>query len=43
MESRSTPLLVPPQSKLIETTTKYIQYKLYADKLDQDHIKLSVH
>ena len=31
-ESRSTPLLVLPQSKLIENTTKYIQSKLYVDK-----------
>ena len=36
MESRSTPLPVLPQSKLIENTTKYIQSKLDTDKLGQD-------
>ena len=37
MESLSTPLLVLPLSKLIENITKYIQNKLYVDKLGQDY------
>ena len=36
MESRSTPLPVHPQSKLVESTTKYIQSKLDMDKRGQD-------
>ena len=32
IESRSTPLLVLPQSKLVENTTKYIQNRLDSDK-----------
>ena len=32
MESRSTPLLVLPQSKLVQNTTKYIQNRLESDK-----------
>ena len=38
MESRSTPLLVLPQSKLVENTTKYIQNKLDSDKCFRDWI-----
>ena len=36
MESCSAPLQVLPQSKLIESTTKYIQDKLNTEKLGQD-------
>ena len=36
MESRSAPLQVLPQSKLIENITKYIQDKLNMEKLGQD-------
>ena len=36
MELHSTPLQVRPQSKLVENITKYIQNKLYTDKLGQD-------
>ena len=36
MDSFSTPLPVLSQSKLVENTTKYIQNKLYTDKLGQD-------
>ena len=36
MESLTTPLLVLPQSKLVENTTEYIQSKLFMDKLGQD-------
>ena len=36
MESRSTPLLVLPQSKLVENTTKYIQNRLDSDKCSRD-------
>ena len=36
MGSRSTPLLVLPQSKLAENTTKFIQDRLNWEKLDQD-------
>ena len=38
MESRSTPLLVLPQSKLVENTTKYIQNRLDSDKCFRDWI-----
>ena len=38
MESRSTPLLVLPQSKLVENTTKYIQNRLDSDKCSRDWI-----
>ena len=37
-ESRSTPLLVFPQSKLVENTTKYIQNRLDSDKCSRDWI-----
>ena len=33
MESRSTPLLVLPQSKLVQNTTKYIQNRLESDNV----------
>ena len=36
MESRSTPLLVLPQSKLVQNTTKYIQNRLESDKCSRD-------
>ena len=36
MESHSSPLLVLPQSKLIENTTKFIQDRLNLEKLGQD-------
>ena len=36
MESHSTPLLVLPQSKLVENTTKFIQDRLNSEKLDQE-------
>ena len=36
MESRTTPLPVLPQFKLVQNTTKYIQSKLATDKLGQD-------
>ena len=38
MESHSTPLLVLPQSKLVENTTKYIQNRLDSDKYSRDWI-----
>ena len=38
MESHSTPLLVLPQSKLVENTTKYIQNRLDSDKCSRDWI-----
>ena len=38
MESRSTPLLVLPQSKLVQNTTKYIQNRLELDKCSRDWI-----
>ena len=38
MESRSTPLLVLPQSKSVENTTKYIQNRLDSDKCSRDWI-----
>ena len=38
MESRSNPLLVLPQSKLVENTTKYIQNRLDSDKCSRDWI-----
>ena len=38
MESRSTPLHVLPQSKLVENTTKYIQNRLDLDKCSRDWI-----
>ena len=38
MESRSTPFLVLPQSKLVENTTKYIQNRLDSDKCFRDWI-----
>ena len=38
MESRSTPLLVLPQSKLVQNTTKYIQNRLESDKCSRDWI-----
>ena len=38
MESRSTPLLVLLQSKLVENTTKYIQNRLDSDKCFRDWI-----
>ena len=38
MESRSTPLLVLPQSKLVENTTKYIQNRLDSEKCFRDWI-----
>ena len=38
MESGSTPLLVLPQSKLVENTTKYIQNQLDSDKCFRDWI-----
>ena len=38
MESHLTPLLVLPQSKLVENTTKYIQSKLDSDKCSGDWI-----
>ena len=38
MESRSTPLLVLPQSKLVQNTTKYIQNWLESDKFSRDWI-----
>ena len=40
MESRSSPFLVLPQSKLIENTTKFIQDKLNSEKLGQDWLCL---
>ena len=40
MESLSTPLLVLPQSKLVENTTKYIQNRLDSDKCSRDWICL---
>ena len=36
MESHATPLLVLPQSKLVENTTKFIQDKLNMDKCSKD-------
>ena len=36
MESRATPLLVFPQSKLVENTTKFIQNKLNSDNFGKD-------
>ena len=36
MESHSALLQVLPQSKLVENITKYIQNKLYIDKLGRD-------
>ena len=38
MESRSTPLLVLPHSKLVENTTKYIQNRLDTEKYCKDWI-----
>ena len=38
MESRSTPLLVLPQSELVENTTEYIQNRLDLDKCFRDWI-----
>ena len=38
MDSRSSPLLVLPQSKLVENTTKYIQNRLNSDKCFRDWI-----
>ena len=38
MVSRSTPLLVLPQSKLVENTTKYIQNRVDSDKCSRDWI-----
>ena len=38
MESSSTPLLVLPQSKLVENTTKYIQNRLDSDNCSRDWI-----
>ena len=38
MESHATPLLVLPQSKLVENTTKFIQNKLDTDKCCKDWI-----
>ena len=38
MESHATPLLVLPQSKLVENTTKFIQDKLNTDKCCKDWI-----
>ena len=38
MESCSTPLLVLPQSKLVQNTTKYIQNRLESDKCSRDWI-----
>ena len=38
MESRSNPLIVLPQSKLVENTTKYIQNRLDLDKCFRDWI-----
>ena len=38
MESRSTPLLVLPQSKLVENTTKYVQNRLDTEKFCRDWI-----
>ena len=38
MESHSTPLLVLPQSKLVDNTTKYIQNRLDSDKCFSDWI-----
>ena len=38
METRSTPLLVLPQSKLVGNTTKYIQNRLDSDKCSRDWI-----
>ena len=36
IESCSTPLLVLPQSELVENTTKFIQDRLNSEKLGQD-------
>ena len=38
MESRTNPLLILPQSKLVENTTKYIQNRLDSDKCFKDWI-----
>ena len=38
MESRTNPLLILPQSKLVENTTKYIQNRLDSDKCYKDWI-----
>ena len=38
MESHATPLLILPQSKLVENTTKFIQNKLDTDKCCKDWI-----
>ena len=38
MESRKNPLLILPQSKLVENTTKYIQNRLDSDKCFRDWI-----
>ena len=38
MESRTTPLPVLLQSKLVENTTRYIQSKLDTDKLGRDWV-----
>ena len=38
MESRMNPLLILPQSKLVENTTKYIQNRLDSDKCFRDWI-----
>ena len=38
MESRTNPLLILPQSKLVENTTKYIQNRLDSDKWFKDWI-----
>ena len=36
MESRDTPLLVLPQSKLVENTTKFIQSKIDSENFGKD-------
>ena len=38
MESRTNPLLILPQSKLVENTTKYIQNRLDTEKCNKDRI-----
>ena len=38
MKAHATPLLVLPQSKLVENTTKFIQNKLDTDKCSKDWI-----
>ena len=36
MENRTSPLLMPPQSKLVESTTKFLQSKIDSETFTKD-------